>query len=192
MARLTEREVELIQRAKIAARGQGTVTEQLLAEAHRLRALAVGRSPSRAFGRLARASGVPALGRFLEREIAVPLRRGIKRRRLVSELGQLDRHLLRDIGLERNEIARFAATLSQEAVPMPAAAEGLGVTFQRWLGRWRTRRALEALDNRMLADIGVARHQIPSVARRLLAPLVSTPPGAEAIPPRGRPLDRAA
>jgi uncharacterized protein YjiS (DUF1127 family) len=90
------------------------------------------------------------------------LRRWQRRHALHHELMSLDDHLLADIGLKRSDIARIATWAAEEpAAPRRAGvAAKIGQALRRWSDRRRAFAELAALDDRMLADIGIARSDI--------------------------------
>ncbi len=107
-----------------------------------------------------RPAGYPSLGDILLRPF--------KRAQIARELRMLDDRMLRDIGLGRSDIDCVA---SQSV----GGDEWLGVALARYIGRkigaWSARRdayrRLMALDDRMLADIGLSRAEIPAVVKSM-------------------------
>jgi uncharacterized protein YjiS (DUF1127 family) len=164
MARLTEQEIELIRRAKFAARIHSIDYHDVLAEAERMKSEYLARLLGQAAHWVARTTGLAVLGRSLSRSVIMPLRRAALRRRTIIGLRQLDDRLLSDIGLMREDIGYLATQLSQTSIPAPAAEQG---ALGGWIRRWRTRRELEALSDQVLNDIGVRRSEIPALANRL-------------------------
>jgi len=92
---------------------------------------------------------------------------------LANELGKLDDRILADLGIARCQIADVARSVT------PGTEIALGAELSRFLKNgivrplvaWQRRRkafaALMALDDRMLADIGLARHEIANHVRKL-------------------------
>ncbi len=118
-----------------------------------------------------RETGFAALGLFAKR-VVNSVRRTFERAAIARELAALDDRELSDIGLGRGDIARVAeASVTQDGEP------GIGAAFGELLHDlvvapvvlWNKRRAafgaLNALDDRMLSDIGVARAEIASVVK---------------------------
>jgi uncharacterized protein YjiS (DUF1127 family) len=167
MARLTEQEMELIRRAKFAARIHSIDYHDVLAEAQRMKSETLARLLGQATRWVARTTGLAALGRLLSRSVIMPLRRTILRRRTVAGLQQLDHRLLSDIGLKREDIGYLATQLSEASVPSPAAERDVPGALGGRIRRWRTRRELEALSDHVLNDIGVLRSEIPALVNRL-------------------------
>lgn len=156
MARLTAQEVELIRRAKTAARA--TVDD-----------LGSAGTGVRTAG-----PGI-GLGRWLTSTLVTPWRQQAIRRRTISDLEKLDDRMLRDIGLQRGHIEQFATALTQKSVAAstpastPAPNRGPVAALRGALARRRTRRELEALSDAMLDDLGLLRSQIPAVVDALFA-----------------------
>lgn len=123
--------------------------------------------------RVARETGFAALNRF-GAVLVNSVRSHFKRAAIERELGSLDTRMLADLGLSRSEIGFVA----QQAVALP----GQGTLFQEFsrlvvnlivrpLVEWNRRRAiydqLMAMDERMLADIGMTRYEAAEYVRRL-------------------------
>jgi uncharacterized protein YjiS (DUF1127 family) len=145
----------------------------LIAEARRRQAEFIGNLMRRAARAVGKASGLSALGETLGRHLAY--------RRTVAELHNLDDQVLRDLGLNRGEIERVAL----EACGLPTERKvGFlrrnGAAFGRWLDYQATRRRLQELDERTLADIGIERGMIDSVAWQSIYRPEDAAPAAEA------------
>src|SRR5206468_8092967 len=103
--------------------------------------------------------------------ILAGLKRRLRRQALCRELMSLDDRLLADIGLTRGDIAAVAQRAAEE--PAPAGfGPSLGFfslvhrildSVSESLRRRAARAELMALDDRMLADIGLTRGDIPAV-----------------------------
>jgi uncharacterized protein YjiS (DUF1127 family) len=89
------------------------------------------------------------------------LRRPWRRAQLAFELGRLDDRMLADIGMKRFEVESVADKASRDAVP--SFGELVGQYLSAASKRRELRRELNALDDRMLADIGISRADIPAV-----------------------------
>jgi uncharacterized protein YjiS (DUF1127 family) len=118
-------------------------------------------------------TGFAALNRF-GTVLVNSVRRHFKRAAIERELSRLDTRMLADLGLTRNEIAY----VSEQAVALP----GEGTLFQEFsrlivnlivrpVVHWNRRRAiydqLMAMDDRMLADIGMTRYEAAEYVRNL-------------------------
>ena len=114
-------------------------------------------------------AGVDAARRPLNLFSFSGLERMLRRRAVYRELMSLDDRLLADIGLTRGEVAAVAHRAAEESAPTGLS---IGRTLSGMLGRlvgrfqegMRRRAAtaeLMALDDRLLADIGLTRGQIP-------------------------------
>lgn len=98
------------------------------------------------------------------------LGRMLRRRAIYRELMSLDDRLLADIGLTRGDVAAVAHRAAEEDRPGEARAQFRPFAFVRALieriGEARRRQAamdeLMALDERILADIGLVREDIPA------------------------------
>lgn len=110
-------------------------------------------------------SGLEGFGRWSGLSaLFATLRLRLQRRRTLMALGQLDDRLLSDIGISRAEIAATAAFCCTEtAEPTPSAWQRLAGWLSRQRSRRQTVRELSALSDEMLADIGIARGEIPAV-----------------------------
>jgi len=117
-------------------------------------------------------TGLAAFARF-GRALSSAVRRTYARIQLENELYALDDRSLNDIGVGRGSIP----ALAREA--LPAGDESLFAEFSRlvvngvlrpaidWNRRRKARATLEALDDRLLADIGLARFEIEAHVARL-------------------------
>lgn len=101
------------------------------------------------------------------------LRRPWRRSQLAFELGRLDERMLADIGMKRIEIETVADNASRAATP--SLGEFIGGYLATAWKRRQLRRELNALDDRMLSDIGIGRSDIPAV----VALIGSQPAGNE-------------
>jgi uncharacterized protein YjiS (DUF1127 family) len=97
------------------------------------------------------------------------------RAKIARELRMLDQRMLSDIGLSRADIDRVAV----ESVG--GKSKGLVLSLLayavRRIANWGHKRAayrnLMALDDRMLADIGLSRQDIPGLVKSMRGPLAS-------------------
>jgi len=133
---------------------------------------------------LARATDVQTLvnrGRRLRAEAATGMiRQGLaaiariaRRRRTIKQLQNLSDRMLADIGLSRDQIVEVATLLATDpAVATSHQAKPAGQSFLAKARRARLRRAtireLEQLSDRVLADIGMSRGDIPAAVDRIL------------------------
>jgi uncharacterized protein YjiS (DUF1127 family) len=96
------------------------------------------------------------------------LLRPFRRARIARELRMLDERMLRDIGLTRSDIDRIAAlSVGGEEWVVVSLAKHLAHELVAWFARRDAYRRLMALDNRMLADIGLTRAEIPALVRSM-------------------------
>ena len=167
MARLTERELNLIQDSRLAARMDRRDTNDILIAARQARADFMASLMGRALTRFAEFTGLAGLGRDLSVLVLHPLRQALLRRRTAAELRRLSGHLLRDIGLERSDIELVAERLAGEALPTPTVRPGLLQSLRRWRERRRAVAELNALDDCILADIGLERGNIEATVAAL-------------------------
>lgn len=110
------------------------------------------------------------LGRLLRDLLVEPVAAFFERQAAYRNLMALDDHLLRDIGVSRPEIPALVRKLSLDGRlgSRTAMADG-GVIepIRLWNRSRETARQLQALDDRMLADIGLNRGDIDGVAQEL-------------------------
>jgi uncharacterized protein YjiS (DUF1127 family) len=113
------------------------------------------------------------------------LRRRLRHRRTLTALGRLDDRLLSDIGVSRAEIEATAAFCCET---QPQRGESVWQKIGAWLSREHRRRQtireLSAMSDEMLADVGIARADIPAIAAALF---VERPAAAA---PVGEPVER--
>ena len=116
-----------------------------------------------------RKPGFAALAVFAKR-VANFVRHNLERTAIARELAALNDRELADIGLSRGDIpavAERSVTVPVEAGPLAAFGEMLHDLLVAPVAMWNKRRvaytALNGLDNRMLADIGIARAEIADV-----------------------------
>ena len=96
------------------------------------------------------------------------LLRPFRRAQIARELQSLDERMLRDIGVTRSDIDRVAAeSVGGEEWVVVALAKHIGRTLAAWSSRRDAFRRLNALDDRMLADIGLNRAEIPAVVKAM-------------------------
>lgn len=96
------------------------------------------------------------------------LLRPFRRAQIARELQSLDERMLRDIGVTKSEIDRVAAeSVGGEEWVVVALAKYLGRKLAAWSSRRDAYRRLTALDDRMLADIGLSRAEIPAVVKAM-------------------------
>jgi uncharacterized protein YjiS (DUF1127 family) len=122
---------------------------------------------------VANEAGFTALARF-GAVLASAVRTHMKRNAIERELSRLDGRMLADLGLTRSQISSVAA----EAV----AVQGQGTLFSEfsrllvnlvvrpavaWSRRREVYNELMSMDDRTLADIGLARYEIADYVKRL-------------------------
>jgi uncharacterized protein YjiS (DUF1127 family) len=113
----------------------------------------------------------PSLAAALAQTLAAPLMRWYRRNEAFRQLSQLDDRMLADIGVNRGDIPALVENWDGE-VPAEASAEdeaGLLHGLRQWSRSRATAKALHALDNHMLEDIGLVRGDIDWVAEELAA-----------------------
>lgn len=95
------------------------------------------------------------------------VQRWLRRAAIVRELSQLDDRMLADIGIQRWEIEAVAdaATGGPRVSPLRALLRAIIAPVRRWHRRNQAYRQLASLDDRMLADIGITRADIPVLVR---------------------------
>lgn len=113
----------------------------------------------------------PSLAAALAQTLAAPLMRWYRRNEAFRQLSQLDDSMLADIGVNRGDIPALVENWDGE-MPAEASAEdeaGLLHGLRQWSRSRATAKALHALDNHMLEDIGLVRGDIDWVAEELAA-----------------------
>ncbi len=93
------------------------------------------------------------------------LQRWLQRAAVARELSDLDDRMLEDIGVARWQIDEIAdSTVGGERPSLlPAIVTAVAGPAVRWYRRNQVERQLSQLDDRMLADIGINRGDIPNV-----------------------------
>jgi uncharacterized protein YjiS (DUF1127 family) len=100
--------------------------------------------------------------------LAEMLLRPFKRAQIVHELRMLDERMLRDIGVTKSDIERVAAeSVGGNEWVVVSLAKHIGRKLAAWASRRDAYRRLMALDDRMLADIGLNRAEIPAVVKAM-------------------------
>lgn len=98
------------------------------------------------------------------------LRRRLQRRRTLKALTQLDDRLLRDIGVSRTDIDATAAFCCEKGgEEQPSVWQRLATWIAQERRRRQTERALSAMPDALLSDIGIARAEIPAIAAALVS-----------------------
>jgi len=106
--------------------------------------------------------------------LAAAILRPVRRRAIADRLERLDERMLQDIGVQRFEIGAIADAATARQAPTVGAALGsllalvAGKTIA-WSERRAALRELNALDDRMLSDIGITRADIPAVVAGMTA-----------------------
>src|SRR5215475_492472 len=109
---------------------------------------------------ISRPAGYPSLADILLRPF--------KRAQIVRELQALDERMLRDIGVTRTDIDTVASkSVGGDEWVVVSLAKLLGRKLAAWSSRRDAYRRLMALDDRMLADIGLNRAEIPAVVKAM-------------------------
>ena len=172
MSRLTERELEEIRRVKRAVEAEAREEFSQL----RLADDGYTRRPALTAGLLAQAarmSGLTEIAWMVREGVVQPLRQRLHRRRAMAELHGLSDRALKDIGVERGQIENLVERM-QIAAPRTSRPEtGPLAALRRWIVRRRAIKTLNALDDRLLEDIGLVRSHIPAFVRGLDKAVVS-------------------
>ncbi len=108
------------------------------------------------------------------RDLTAAVLRPLRRQAIADRLERLDDRLLEDIGVQRSQIDVIADSVASRQTPRVGAALGnLFAVLVKSLAAWGERRAasreLNALDDRMLRDIGITRADIPAVIAGMTA-----------------------
>ncbi|MGF1629648.1 MAG: DUF1127 domain-containing protein [Kiloniellaceae bacterium] len=113
--------------------------------------------------------GLQAFGRWSGLiALFTSLRRRLRHRRTLRALGRLDDRLLNDIGISRAEIEATAAFCCEAELRRSETVwQKLGAWLSREQRRRQTIRELSAMSDEMLADVGIARADIPAIAAAL-------------------------
>lgn len=122
------------------------------------------------------------------RNIINLIRQDIARRSVERQLYKLNNRMLKDIGLDYAQIPSAARQAVGMTPDSPTITEMVGQIFRdvaSWFTGWQRRHRLygelASLDDRMLADIGLARHELRELVRDqdvLAARTLSTYPSA--------------
>jgi len=129
-------------------------------KARTLRAEFIADHLRRAVSSFARWSGLAAL--------SAALRRHLHRRRTLGALARLDDHMLSDIGVIRADIEATAERCSNaQSATGNSVWIGLADWARREVHRRRTVSQLSAMSDETLADVGIARAEIPAIAAAL-------------------------
>ena len=115
--------------------------------------------------------GHVAQGETLMDILLRPFRRG----KIARELRMLDQRMLSDIGLSPSDIDRIAAESVGEKgewIVLSLVAYA-GRKIASWAQKRAAYRSLMALDDRMLADIGLTRSDIPQLVSAMRGPLAT-------------------
>jgi len=164
MTRLSEPSIQLTRQAPGPARA--TDTQTLVQEARRLRSETLARLVGTAGNATVASRGTARRPFGLQ-----ALVQAWRRRRTIAELSKLSDRMLADIGLTRGEIYSVADTLTARGDHTEPAGKrkGLFAAMRQARLRRATIRELEQLPDRILADIGISRSQIPTVVDDVLA-----------------------
>lgn len=121
----------------------------------------------------AQEAGLAAMARFAD-VLVNSVRKHFKRAAIERELSQLDNRMLEDLGLSREEIgsvAAMAVSVPGEGTLFAEFSRLIVNLFVRPVVAWNRRRAVEStlmsMDDRMLSDIGLTRHEAAEYVRNL-------------------------
>lgn len=159
MSRLTEQELDLIEKARRLVHSETTDVDSALAESRHLRATAVVRFIAHAADVFARVTGL----KLLSETVVRPIRNAMKRRATLGQLYRLNDRMLEDIGLDRGTILGYAENVSAGQPGEPK--QTLFERFRSWRQVRATVRELEALNDHLLADIGLQRAEIAETVK---------------------------
>ena len=165
MARLTDREIDLIQRSRVPFIGaQDEFSSQDVAAHKALTGMDQGQK-----GWLSLGADLAALLRYAKVKLFGPLMDHLHYRRTVAELEALDDHQLADIGLYRGAIEGIAQRSQAAQVKPEVEVPGIILRLQ-YLVMWTSAvRQLQSLNDRMLEDIGINRADIQHHAALLIS-----------------------
>jgi uncharacterized protein YjiS (DUF1127 family) len=115
--------------------------------------------------------GRPSLFAAVVTTVAAPLVRWYRRNQALRQLSQLDDRMLSDIGINRGDIPNVVQSWDGDVLGEAASSEEdeslLVRGFRRWSRSRATAKALHALDNHTLNDIGLVRGDIDWIAEEL-------------------------
>jgi uncharacterized protein YjiS (DUF1127 family) len=108
------------------------------------------------------------------RDLTAAILRPLRRQAISDRLERLDDRLLEDIGIQRFQIDAIADSVASQRAPSVGVALGhlfavLVKSVAAWSERRTAYRELNALDDRMLSDIGITRADIPAVIAGMTA-----------------------
>ena len=157
MSRLSEKEIDVIRQARAVSQREATIRTDVYVAAREDRNDGLGRMLGKTLGTVARATGLADVYAAIDRLVIRPVRSGMTQRQTMSQLRRMDDHMLRDIGIERGALYGLSEDLQQANEVAPQPQGGIIAWAARQLRRRATLRELRALDDRMLADIGLHR-----------------------------------
>lgn len=113
----------------------------------------------------------PSLLAAVATAVAGPVVRWYRRNQVEKQLSQLDDRMLADIGINRGDILNIAKSwdgnVADETAPSEVGESLLSRTLRKWSRSRATAKALHALDNHTLNDIGLVRGDIDWIAEEL-------------------------
>ncbi len=171
MTRLSELNTELDRLAPALARS--TDVQAQVTEGRRLRTVMLSGMARRAVQSVGRSENGTDFSRAIDAFAQWAPVRAWKRRRTITELQKLSDRMLADIGLNRGQIVQVATVLAaapgspvrRQAKP---AREPLFARLRRARQRRQAIQELEQLPDRILADIGISRGEIPATVDKIL------------------------
>ena len=121
----------------------------------------------------------PSLLAAIATAVAGPVVRWYRRNQVEKQLSQLDDRMLADIGINRGDILNVVqgwdGDVTSETVPSEAGESLLKRGLRKWSRSRATAKALHALDNHTLNDIGLVRGDIDWIAEELATRASLTP-----------------
>lgn len=171
MTRLSELNTELDRLAPALARS--TDVQALVNEGRRLRAVTLSSMARRAVQSIGRSEPRTGFRRAIVALAHSAPVRAWHRRHTIAELQKLSDRMLADIGLSRSQIVEVATRLTADPATgaqhqAKPASDSLFARLRRVQHRRQAIRELEQLPDRILADIGISRGQIPATVDKIL------------------------
>ena len=156
MARLTDQELDVIQRSRVSF---------LFGVVEGRQRPSVAPAPSQAPGQAPKPVTLGLVVSLMFR----PIMDTLQRRRTAAQLRRLSPHMLADIGIIPGDIDRVIERTEVTGRAPEAGPRTVGAALSIWRQQSKAIRELQALDDRTLTDIGVARGKIPEMVSASMA-----------------------